>query len=89
MLKNTRPSRYYHWLLKSEKHKIEFENWLVDNNFDVYSPQKFISGEVIAFNGKGGRGSLFISGFANKQCIIAIREYLKSQEKSKPNLKNN
>ena len=78
MIKSRKPSKYYRWMLRSKKHRQAFTDWLIDNGFDVYCESKMIRGEVIAFNGNGGRGSLFETGHANTQCINAIFNYLKS-----------
>lgn len=55
-----------------------FSDWLVDNNFSVLNKEKFNRGEVIAFIGKGGRGSLYETGYANEQCIKMVSKYLRS-----------
>ena len=81
MLKSRKPSTYYKWILRSKNHMQNFTDWLIDNGFDVYSRSMFIRGEVIAFNGRGGRGSLFETGCANTQCINAIDKYLKESKK--------
>lgn len=57
-----------------------FQDWLVDNGFDVYDKSMLFRGEVIAFIGNGGRGSLFETGHANTQCINAITRYLKESK---------
>ena len=77
-IKSRKPSKYYRWILRSKNHMQAFSDWLVDNGFDVYSKEKFMTAEVLAFNGTGGRGSLFQSGRANTQCINAINKYLRS-----------
>ena len=33
-------SRYFSWLLKSKSMQFQIEQWLVDNDFDVYSGHK-------------------------------------------------
>lgn len=78
MIRSRKPSRYYKFILSSRKHVTDFQEWLVDNNFDVYSKESFLRGEVVAFKGKGGRGSLFESGYANTICINALANYMRS-----------
>lgn len=81
MIKNRKPSKYYGWMIGSRVHMQAFTDWLVDNGFDVYSKSSFECGEVLAFSGCGGRGSLFETGHANTQCINAITRYLKGVKK--------
>lgn len=81
MIKSRNPSKYYQWILRSKKHMQEFTDWLINNGFDVYGKAYLIRGEVLAFNGVGGRGSLFETGHANTQCINAINKYLNWSKK--------
>lgn len=60
-----------------------FTDWLVDNGCDVYDKSKLERGEVVAFNSRDGRGSLFETGYANKNAIYAISKYLKSRKSNK------
>lgn len=80
MIKSTKPSRYYTWMVNSSRHMQGFTDWLVDNGFSVLAKEKFNRGEVIAFIGKGGRGSLYETGYANEQCIKEISRYLKGMK---------
>ena len=80
MIKSRKHSKYYRWILRSKNHKQAFTDWLIDNGFDVYDKSMFIRGEVLAFNGFGGRGSLFETGYANTKCIDAITKYLKDSK---------
>ena len=82
MYKGRKQTRYYRWLLQSKKHTRDFQDWLIAHGFDIYANTMFIRGEVIAFNGKGGRGSLFETGLANDQCLKQIALYLKSTKKT-------
>lgn len=77
MIKSRKPSRYYAWIVNSPRHMQDFQDWLVDNDFDVFLRKSFNRGEVVAFRGKGGRGSLYETGYANTQCINAVTRYLK------------
>lgn len=83
MINSMKPSKYYRWLLMSKNHMQGFTDWLVDNDCDVYEKSKLERGEVIAFNSVHGRGSLFETGYANKNAIYAIRKYLKSRKNNK------
>lgn len=79
MIRSRKPSAYYKWILSSKKHMQDFTDWLIDNGFDVYGRNMFIRGEIIAFNGTGGRGSLFETGYANTQCINQITRYIQGK----------
>ena len=70
-------SRYFSWLLKSKSMQFQIEQWLVDNEFDVYSEKGRYEYEVIKFRKGNSFGVLWDTGFANKVFIDTVKRFKK------------
>lgn len=68
-------NRYYHWLLKSNKHQNAFKSWLVDNNYDVCTDLKF--NEVIKFRYKNGFAFFYHTGLGCSIFNELMSKYMK------------